>query len=225
VGGSAETTAIIAAAGSGERLGAGGPKAFVPLAGRPMFEWSLRAARSARSVGPIIVAAPPGHEGELVGQDLTVVTGGGTRSESVAAAMARVESELVAVHDAARPLVTGELFDALADRLAGDPELGAVVAAAAVTDTIKQVARGMEVDRTLDRSSLWAAQTPQVFRADVLREALASTALLSQATDDAMLVERIGGRVLLHDAGGENLKVTTRHDLRVAELLLADRGD
>jgi 2-C-methyl-D-erythritol 4-phosphate cytidylyltransferase len=225
VSGSAETTAIIAAAGSGERLGAGGPKALVPLAGRPLIEWSIEAARSARSVGPIVVAAPPGHEEELAGQDLAVVTGGETRSESVAAAMARVETDLVAVHDAARPLVTGELFDALADLLAGDPDLGAVVTAAAVTDTIKQVARGMEVDRTLDRSSLWAAQTPQVFRAGVLREALASTALLSQATDDAMLVERIGGKVLLHDARGENLKVTTPLDLRVAELLLAARGD
>jgi 2-C-methyl-D-erythritol 4-phosphate cytidylyltransferase len=98
-----------------------------------------------------------------------------------------------------------------------------VVAAAPVTDTIKQVARGVEVDRTLDRSSLWAAQTPQAFRADVLREALASTTLLAQATDDAMLVERIGGRVLLHRAPAENIKVTTPLDLRVAELLLAER--
>jgi 2-C-methyl-D-erythritol 4-phosphate cytidylyltransferase len=223
VSASVEATAIIAAAGSGERLGAGGPKALVHLGGRPMIEWSLAAARSARSVGPIVIAAPPGHEESLAGEAVTVVSGGGTRSESVAAAMTRVESELVAVHDAARPLVTAELFDALAEKLAGDPDCAAAVAAAQVTDTIKQVARGMEVDRTLDRSSLWAAQTPQVFRAAALREALASTALLSQATDDAMLVERIGGKVLLHEAPGENLKVTTPLDLRVAEMLLAER--
>jgi 2-C-methyl-D-erythritol 4-phosphate cytidylyltransferase len=223
VSGSAETTVIIAAAGSGERLGAGGPKAFVPLAGRPMIDWSLRAARAARSVGPIVVAVPPGHEEYLADQGVTVVSGGGTRSESVAAAMSRIESELVAVHDAARPLVTGELFDALAEKLTGDPDCAAAVAAAPVTDTIKQVARGMEVDRTLDRSSLWAAQTPQAFRAAALREALASTALLSQATDEAMLVERIGGKVLLHETPTENLKVTTPLDLRVAEMLLAER--
>jgi len=105
--------------------------------------------------------------------------------------------------------VTAELVDAVIDDLLDDPEAGAVVAAAPVTDTIKQVARGMEVDRTLDRSSLWAAQTPQAFRADALREALASTELLAQATDDAMLVERLGGRVLLHEAPAENIKVTT----------------
>jgi 2-C-methyl-D-erythritol 4-phosphate cytidylyltransferase len=81
----------------------------------------------------------------------------------------------------------------------------------------------MEVDRTLDRSSLWAAQTPQAFRAEALREALDSTELLAQATDDAMLVERIGGRVLLHEAPAENIKVTTPLDLRVAELLLGER--
>ena len=85
-----------------------------------------------------------------------------------------------------------------------------MVAAAPVTDTIKQVARGREVDRTLDRSALWAAQTPQAFRSEALREAHASTALLAQATDDAMLVERIGGRVVLHPAPAENLKVTRR---------------
>jgi 2-C-methyl-D-erythritol 4-phosphate cytidylyltransferase len=98
-----------------------------------------------------------------------------------------------------------------------------VIAAAPVTDTIKEVARGVVVDRTLDRSSLWAAQTPQAFRAEALRGAFASTAVLAQATDDAMLIERLGGRVLLHQAPVENLKVTTPLDLRVAELLLTDR--
>jgi 2-C-methyl-D-erythritol 4-phosphate cytidylyltransferase len=108
------------------------------------------------------------------------------------------------------------------DDLLADDDAVAVVAAAPVTDTIKEVARRMEVDRTLDRSSLWAAQTPQAFRVAALREAFASTELLAQATDDAMLLERMGGRVLLHEAPAENLKVTTPLDLRVAELLVAD---
>ena len=196
---------------------------MVELAGRPLLDWSLDALRASQRVGPIVVAVPPGEEAQLQRDGVQVVAGGASRSESVAAAFAQLEAEFVVVHDAARPLVTEELVDAVIDDLLNDPEAGAVVAAAPVTDTIKQVARGMEVDRTLDRSSLWAAQTPQAFRADALREALASTELLAQATDDAMLVERLGGRVLLHEAPAENIKVTTPLDLRVAELLLAER--
>ena len=217
---------MIAAAGSGERLGAGGPKALAPLAGRPMIEWSLEAMRAARSVGAIVVAIPPGESSVVSPQSsegVVLVEGGASRSESVAAAMEKVETEYVVVHDAARPLVTAALVDAVVDDLAQDENCAAVVAAVPVSDTVKQVARGREVDRTLDRSSLWAAQTPQAFRAEVLREALASTKLLAQATDDAMLVERLGRTVLLHEAPGENVKVTTPLDLRLAELLLAER--
>jgi 2-C-methyl-D-erythritol 4-phosphate cytidylyltransferase len=166
---------------------------------------------------------PAGNVEELAAGDLMVVAGGETRSQSVAAGLETVDADVVVVHDAARPLVTAELVDAVLADLLDDADCAAVVAAAPVTDTIKQVARGREVDRTLDRSSLWAAQTPQAFRAEVLREALASTELLAQATDDAMLVERIGGKVLLHEAPAENLKVTTPLDLRVAELLLSER--
>jgi 2-C-methyl-D-erythritol 4-phosphate cytidylyltransferase len=170
-----------------------------------------------------VVAVPPGSEAEAERDGVKVVAGGDSRSESVAAAFGELDAEVVVIHDAARPLVTAELVDAVIDDLLEDEDCGAVVAAAPVTDTIKQVARGMEVDGTLDRSSLWAAQTPQAFRADVLREALASTTLLAQATDDAMLVERLGGRVLLHRSPAENVKVTTPLDLRIAEMLLAER--
>ena len=197
---------------------------MVELAGRPLLDWSLDALRASQWVGPIVVAVPPGEEATVQRDGVQVVAGGASRSESVAAAFAQLEAEFVVVHDAARPLITAELIDAVLDDLLNDPEAGAVVAAAPVTDTIKQVARGMEVDRTLDRSSLWAAQTPQAFRADALREALASTELLAQATDDAMLVERLGGRVLLYEAPAENIKVTTPLDLQVAELLLAERS-
>jgi 2-C-methyl-D-erythritol 4-phosphate cytidylyltransferase len=195
----------------------------VELAGRPLLDWSLDALRAARKVGEIVVAVPAGNVEELAAGDLMVVAGGETRSQSVAAGLETVDADVVVVHDAARPLVTAELVDAVLADLLDDADCAAVVAAAPVTDTIKQVARGREVDRTLDRSSLWAAHTPQAFRAEVLREALASTELLAQATDDAMLVERIGGKVLLHEAPAENLKVTTPLDLRVAELLLSER--
>jgi 2-C-methyl-D-erythritol 4-phosphate cytidylyltransferase len=205
-----------------------------------MVEWSLDAFRASESVGAVVVACPPGHEHGL-GGDVEVVDGGATRCQSVANALAAVETELVAIHDAARPLLTPELVEALIAELDADPEAAAVIAAAQVTDTVK-LAKGpglgsvrrstphegancrMEVEHTLDRSTLWAAQTPQIFRTDVLREALASAADPDAATDEAMLVEAVGGRVLIHPVTKPNLKVTTPLDLRLAELLLADRA-
>jgi len=230
---------VIAAAGSGERLGAGGPKAFVPVAGRPLIEWSLAAFRGCDCVEAVVVAAPPGLECEL-GDDVRVVEGGATRAESVANALAAVGTEVVAIHDAARPLVTPALVEALVGVLGANPEASAVIPAAPVADTIKRAAPAdrtktastceeqadaVLVQGTEDRSTLWAAQTPQVFRVDALRAALAvDAAARDAATDEAMLVEAAGGTVLIHPGGPENLKITTPHDLRVAELLLADRA-
>ncbi|HKF81530.1 MAG TPA: 2-C-methyl-D-erythritol 4-phosphate cytidylyltransferase [Solirubrobacterales bacterium] len=228
----------MAAAGSGERLGAGGPKAFVPVAGRAMVEWSIEAFRACERVRSIVVAAPPGHGGELGGQDLGVVPGGSTRAQSVANALEAVGTEYVAVHDAARPLLTPELVGALADDLDAAPEAAGVIAAAPVTDTIKRTVknssgqlstdtvpnRPLAVEGTEDRSELWAAQTPQVFRTASLREALAAAERPDEATDEAMLVEWDGGTVLIHPVAEQNLKVTTPLDLRVAQLLLAERA-
>jgi 2-C-methyl-D-erythritol 4-phosphate cytidylyltransferase len=187
------------------------------------LDWCLRSLRAAESVGPIVVAVPEGT-GEAFGDDVRTVAGGASRAESVANAMELVESDTVVVHDAARPLAGPGLFDAVLSTLR-EQGCDAVVAAAPVTDTIKEIAHGMQVDRTLDRSSLWAAQTPQAFRTEALRDALASTVLLAQATDEAMLVERLGGRVIVHAAPEENIKVTTQADLKIAELLLSARND
>ena len=203
-----------------------------------MIEWSLAALRGCESVRSIVVAVPPGHAHGLDGADLTVVDGGATRSQSVAGALAAVETELIAVHDAARPLLTPELLEALVATLEAEPEAAGVIAAAPLTYTVKQAGAqsrttfsvdesekvALVVERTLDRSRLWGAQTPQVFRADALREALAvDPEARDAATDEAALVEAAGGRVLIHATAGANLKVTTPLDLRVAELLLADR--
>jgi 2-C-methyl-D-erythritol 4-phosphate cytidylyltransferase len=226
---------VIAAAGSGQRLGAGGPKAFVPLAGRAMVEWSIAACRAAPSVRSIVIACPPGHVHDLAGGDVGVVDGGATRAESVSNALAAVGTELVAIHDAARPLVTPELIEEVVATLVADPEVAGAIAAMPVTDTIKRVTRppfsvsetafGGLVEETIDRGSLWAAQTPQVFRVAALRSALeVDPEQLSEATDEAMMVEAMGGRVLLHPSPAENLKVTTPLDLKVAELLLAERS-
>ena len=226
---------MIAAAGSGQRLGAGGPKAFVPLAGKPMVEWSIAACRAAPSVRSIVVACPPGHVHDLAGSDVGVAGGGATRAESVSNALQAVGTELVAIHDAARPLVTPELIEEVVATLVADPEAAGAIAAAPVTDTIKQATRpplttsevangGCVIETTVDRSALWAAQTPQVFRVEALREALAADPeRLAEATDEAMMVEVAGGRVLIHASPAENLKVTTPLDLRLAELLLAER--
>jgi 2-C-methyl-D-erythritol 4-phosphate cytidylyltransferase len=229
---------VIAAAGSGQRLGAGGPKAFVPLSGRPLVEWSIAACRAAPSVRSIVVARPPGHVHELAGHDLAVVDGGATRAESVSNALQAVGTELVAIHDAARPLVTPALIEDVVATLVADPDAAGAIAATPITDTIKQATgtkrgfpvSGMEnprlvVESTLDRERLWAAQTPQVFRTVALREVLAADPeRLAEATDEAMMVEAVGGRVLIHPSPSENLKVTTPLDLKLAELLLAERS-
>jgi 2-C-methyl-D-erythritol 4-phosphate cytidylyltransferase len=212
----------------------------VPLAGRPMVEWSIVALRAARGVRSIVLASPPGHVHDLSADDLTVVDGGATRARSVANALDAVETELVAIHDAARPLVTPELTEGVVATLAADPEADGAIAAIPVTDTIKRVGVAEHlapfdahrvnnapevVEATVDRGRLWAAQTPQVFRAEVLRRALAADpGQVESATDEAMLTEAAGGRVLIYASSPENLKVTTPLDLRVAELLLAERS-
>ena len=217
--------AVIAAAGSGQRLGAGGPKAFVEVAGRPMLDWSLDAFRAARTIGEIVVAAPPGDSDRIAdAQGVVSVSGGDHRSESVANALALCTEELIVVHDAARPLVTPGLIDAIVEELAGEEDAAGVIAATPVTDTIKQADDEGGVERTLDRPGLWAVQTPQAFRAEGLRRALADLDSLPDASDDAMLVARQGGRVVIHSTSLDNLKVTTPFDLRVAELLLRERG-
>jgi 2-C-methyl-D-erythritol 4-phosphate cytidylyltransferase len=239
----APVTAVIAAAGSGERLGAGVPKAFAPLAGRPMAEWSIAAFRACEAVRSIVVACPPGHAHGLGGDDLGLVDGGETRAQSVSNALAAVATELVAVHDAARPLVTPELIEGVIEALVADPDADGAIAAAAVTDTIKRASSGaaeetsapffiqgmkngvLVVESTVDRRGLWAAQTPQVFHVEALRRALeVDSEQLAAATDEAMLIEATDGRVLIHPAPAENLKVTTPLDLKLAELLLAERS-
>jgi 2-C-methyl-D-erythritol 4-phosphate cytidylyltransferase len=218
--------ALIVAAGRGERLGSGRPKALVSLAGRPMLQWSVEALRAVRSVEQIVIALPP-DELDAAPAGTTAVPGGAARSQSVREALgATRDGDPVIVHDAARPLATPELFERALAQLESSGS-DAVIAAALVSDTIKEVADDRRtVTRTLDRSRLWAVQTPQVFRRDALERvfAEASDELLASATDDAWLVERAGGSVEVVDAGQENLKVTTTTDLRLAELLLGDRG-
>jgi len=205
---------------------------LVEVAGRPLLAWSLEAFRRSASVGSAIVAAPPGFEAEVreIAADsqlvTEVVTGGATRAESVRGALwAASDAELIAVHDAARPLVTAELIVALVARLVARPDVDGVIPAAALTDTIKRAGDDRAIVATEDRNELWAAQTPQVFRADALRAAHAGDpASVAMATDDAMVVEVSGAKVLIEPASAENFKVTTAADLHRAELLLSERA-
>ena len=180
-----------------------------------MLDWSLAALADA--CGRVVVAVPPGYE-----EPPDRVRGGNWRSESVRNALAAApEATVVVVHDAARPLVTPELVARCIDALEG---CDAAIAATRVTDTVKEAGPPGLVERTLDRDRLWAVQTPQVFRADVLRRALgASAEVLAAATDDASLVERAGGTVRVVESSPDNLKVTTELDLRMAEAILLSR--
>lgn len=226
--------ALLVAAGSGERLGAARPKAFVTVAGRPMLEWSLAALRAA-GIERIVVAVPPGcapggarvQAGGVtieLGPCAVGVEGGESRSASVRAALAAAgdADAHVVVHDAARPLVTPEL---VARTLAALEDAECAIAAGRLTDTVKEAGPDHWVTATLDRTRLFAVQTPQAFRRRALERALdVDDAVLARATDDAWLVERAGGSVRVVEWALPNLKVTSPHDLRVAEWTLREQG-
>jgi 2-C-methyl-D-erythritol 4-phosphate cytidylyltransferase len=216
--------ALIVAAGRGERLGSDRPKALVTLGGKPMLDWSVATIRSVRQIERIVVALPADALDAAPAGTVAVV-GGAVRSQSVREALRSAGAgDPVVVHDAARPLAPAALFE---QALAQLQESGAdaVIAAAPVSDTIKEVGDdGRTVQRTLDRPRLWAVQTPQVFRREALERALlgADDELLAAATDDAWLIERAGGTVQVVESGARNLKITTPTDLKLAELLLSE---
>ena len=224
--GSAQTTwAILVAAGSGSRLGGDRPKAFVGLAGRPLLAESLERLDLSDWIDAIVVAAPPDWEEptillaeELVASKVAaVVIGGATRAESVYNALAEVADDalVVLVHDAARPLVD----DAILERLLGGLAEGVdgVVPSLPVSDTVKRIERGRVVE-TVSREGLVTVQTPQAFLADRLRSAYAGD--LTDATDCASLLERIGGRIGVVEGDPRLVKVTTADDLALVERLL-----
>ena len=216
------TVALLVAAGRGERLGSDGPKAFVVLGGVAMIEHSLRALRAVPEIDHIVCALPPGI---IAPAGAHGVQGGEHRSLSVKNALRHAgdHASVIVVHDAARPLVTPETFIACLRELETQ-DCDAAIAAARVADTLKQTDADGVVERTVDRSRLWAVQTPQVFRRDALERALdAGAETLAAATDDAALVEAAGGEVRVVATSRENFKVTTPEDLQLAELVLRAR--
>lgn len=209
-----ETWAIVVAGGEGRRFGA--PKQFVHLGGRPVLDWVLDAARSVVTGVVLVVPAASIDGGAWCRGAEAVVPGGSSRAGSVRAGLGAVpeSAEIVVVHDAARPLASPALFRAVVAAV----EAGAdgAIPGIAVPDTVKRVAAGRVVE-TLDRSGLVAVQTPQAFRASVLRRAHAGDA---EATDDAGLLELIGAEVAVVPGEATNVKLTRATDLALLESFL-----
>ncbi len=203
--------AIVVAAGAGTRFG--GPKQFEPLLGQRVLDWSVAAA--AATCDGVVVVLPPDR------LEPGTQPGGATRSASVRAGLAAVpdSAEIVVVHDAARPLARPELFQRVVAAIRASARADAAIAVVPVADTIKRV-RGDRVTETLDRGELVMVQTPQAFRADALRKAHAGE---PEATDDAALIEAIGGTVVTVPGDRRNFKLTSPDDLLLASVLLAPR--
>lgn len=205
--------AVVVAAGRGTRFG--GAKVAEDLGGRRVLDWSLDAARTAAD--GVVLVVPPERAGDPEPGADVVVAGGETRSDSVRAGLAAVpdEATVVVVHDAARPLAPAALFSAVVEAVRAGAD--AAIPGVPVVDTVKQVRDGVVV-ATVDRADLVAVQTPQAFAATALRAAHAGG---GDATDDAALVERAGGRVVVVPGSPSNVKVTTPADLRALRAELA----
>jgi len=219
-------SAIIAAGGRGARFGGTQPKQLSLLAGRPILQHSVDAFLASPTVDEIILALPedlaaqPPDYLHSTRKPLHIVSGGARRQDSVARGFARVsrDSELVVIHDAARPLVSEAVIDRT---IAAAAQGGAAIAAMRAHDTVKRAGADGVITATLPRDEIFLAQTPQAFRVQVLRDALA---IADDATDEAALAERAGHHVRVVEGDPRNLKVTTPDDLAIAERLLAGDG-
>jgi 2-C-methyl-D-erythritol 4-phosphate cytidylyltransferase len=217
-------SAIIVAAGSGQRFGSELPKQFVPVCGKPLLLHTLARFAECDAIDEIVLVLS--EDGERLFAEmqadaarLIVVRGGKTRAASVSNGLSAVDpnTEVVIVHDGARPLVTvGEITETVrtAERT------GAACLVAAVSDTIKSV-RGNEIAATLDRTQLRRALTPQAFHAAVLRKAFENAALDERVTDECYLVEKLGHPITIVEGSSRNIKITHPEDILFAEAVLA----
>ena len=221
-----KVVAVVTAAGKGTRMGADRNKLLLEVSGRPIIAWTLRAFESCPLVDEVLVVANEQDifsyrdiiQAEQFSKVTTIVCGGETRAESVYRGICAAEDAyIVMIHDGARPLVTPEI---LAKTLEAAMETGAAIAAVRAVDTIKRVENGVIIE-TPDRDTVWQAQTPQVFRRDLIMEAMQNCG--EAITDDASAVEQMGKSVRVVDAGYENIKITTPLDLILAEAVLEAR--
>jgi 2-C-methyl-D-erythritol 4-phosphate cytidylyltransferase len=225
-----KTQAIIPAAGTGTRLNTDIPKPFVELCGQPLCVYTLQAFERSAAVASVILVGHAERLSELkrivarygLKKVVRVVAGGATRRESVSRGLdvLDTDTEIVVVHDGARPLVSARTVD---DAVELTRRWGAVITAVPVKSTIKMVdSHGLSVAKTLDRGGLWEVQTPQVFKKDILLRAHASSTDMGP-TDDAMMVEGLGIKVKVLRGDYQNIKITTQEDIVVAEAFLKRR--
>ena len=227
------TTAIIVAAGEGRRIGGEVPKTYLPVCGRPMVLRTLDQFFSAQAIEEVVLVIAADEflrcetmlrdDSELANRPWILQSGGPTRQQSVKKGLEKIgsDTDIVVIHDGARPFVSPALIDRCVQ---ASRDKGAVVVGVPVRDTIKIVSNDRWVQTTLSRSSLWAIQTPQVFRKQWIVEAHDRAAREAfEATDDAMLVERIGKPVFVVDGESTNIKITTPEDVWFAEALLREK--
>jgi 2-C-methyl-D-erythritol 4-phosphate cytidylyltransferase len=219
-----KTTAIIVAAGSGSRFNSDTPKQFLEINGKAVIEHTIRRFVDAPSINEIVVVLGADRvesfDRSRFAKITTIVAGGDTRAESVANGIAAVseDTNLIAVHDGARPLVS---IDEIEQTINAAKKTGAACLVAPVTDTIKSI-RDNEIVATLDRAKLRRALTPQVFRRDLLLKAFECVSLDDSITDECYLVEKLGHPVTIVEGSPRNIKITHREDLALAEALLKE---
>jgi 2-C-methyl-D-erythritol 4-phosphate cytidylyltransferase len=224
-------TAIVLAAGTGQRVGSDIPKQFLPLRGRPMIQLCLDVFQDSPAVDAIVVALPAGDTSshpELDGFDKVVarVPGGDTRQASLKQALEHLPqgARTVLVHDAARPLLEGDLVEDLLAALEEDCD--GAIPAIPLEDTIKKVSGDRLVEQELDRSGIWRVQTPQVFRRAALEDSVGQAIASGlEATDCSKMLTSAGYRVKVVDGDPLNFKVTRAADLWLAEQVLASREE
>lgn len=222
-------TAIIAAGGTGSRFGAGTPKQFLDILGKPIIIHTLEAFERCSDIDAIVAVVPEIHIEDLedlirdhnISKPVRVVGGGTTRAESVLNGIRSVapQNEIIAVHDGARPVILPEEISATVQKA---KETGAACLVAAVTDTIKTVENGT-ITGTVDRTKLYRALTPQTFRTEILRRAFEKADIGEHITDECSLVEKLGIEISAVVGSSRNIKITHREDLIVAEAFLRER--
>lgn len=222
-----KVTAIVPAAGSGKRLGLSEKKPFILLAGKPLITYALKALETSALIEKVIVASEAGSIERLKGiikkgrfkKIAAVVKGGKTRAESVRNCFKKIKSDcdIVIIHDCARPFPG---MDTIRASVLLAEKFGGCITAIRETDTIKSADKDLYVVKTLDRNRLWRAQTPQAFRYEILKSAFSRIKVRSDITDDACMLERIGRKVKILEGSADNIKITTKEDLKLAEALL-----
>ena len=227
-----QVNALIVAAGEGKRIGSAVPKPFLPIGNRPMILHTLRRFGESRTVRKVVLLTSTKEisrcqelvrsDSQLRGLECIISPGGLRRQDSVSQGLTQLDAdcEVVIIHDGVRPFVSSRLIDRCVENAFKE---GAVIVGVPVRDTIKVISADRLVRETPPRGSLWEIQTPQVFRTEIIREAYRQAVLEgTEATDDAMLVERLGKNVTLLEGQTTNIKITVPEDFLFAETLLRE---